>query len=376
MQKKEDKRDEFDKVWADAFKDEELSITPPTDLWDDLEEEVDKINDKKNQFNIFRAAAAIITFGLLSSFLVKNEMPIQSNYDIGSISYSTTDRNVYQASMLPTDFFISSIDESAEALELLREKYIAPSKEIINTKVNPFYTAKKEETKGVIKSAEKEVYYSELGQINSNPKDYSDEILMARQSPSVIEKKKKNKKYLKIEAGRTQIDPNMRYNHKDIAGKSTAPTVAVITGIKMDNNVFVELGARYAQYSIKAGMNDQNISIEQKQLSIPVNVGYTINMNKKLDLDVFAGVAADIIIDQKVEGGAAIENDLMRSAVGNTANISANVGASLNYKIAPKASISLGTTYGSQLLENSQSNEITSNNSVLTFNMGVKYNII
>ena len=66
----------------------------------------------------------------------------------------------------------------------------------------------------------------------------------------------------------------------------------------------------------------------------------------------------------------------MRSAVGNTANISANVGASLNYKIAPKASISLGTTYGSQLLENSQSNEITSSNSVLTFNMGVKYNII
>ncbi|OHX67248.1 outer membrane beta-barrel protein [Flammeovirga pacifica] len=371
MQKKEDKKDEFNEVWADAFKNEE--INPPLDLWDDIEEEVDKINEKKNTFNIFRAAAAIITFGLLSSFLIKYDVPVASGYELGSISYSTA-RNIQEASMLPTDFFSSSFDDSKETIELFKEKYIAPSKKLIKEIENPFTVAKVNSR--VIDKETKKVYYTELGSIEEDPKDFSDQILMARQSPSSIEKKVKKEKYLKVEVGAVQVDPNLKWNDHNIGQKTNTTSIALKGGIKMNENVFIELGAQFIQYSLNASLNDQNVAVNQKQISIPVAVGYKVNVSKKVNLDVFAGVAADFVFDQKVEGGTIEENTLVRNAVSNTSNISANVGASLNYKLAPKTSISVGTMYGSQLLDNSQHDEITSSNSALTLSMGLKYNII
>ncbi|NLR92758.1 outer membrane beta-barrel protein [Flammeovirga agarivorans] len=378
MQKKEDRRDDFDMVWHDAFQNE--SVNPPLDLWDDIEVEVDAINKKKNHFTFIRSVAAIFTVSMLTSFLVKYDAPRSQGvaYQSPTMSKGT---QIEEASVLPTRLLSTGSDQIST---LATHQYTYNNK-IVDENIPPINI----QEVGLLNDGEEKrnndkMIYSELGAIKrESTSSASHAFLTAKSSmpvPFSVKQKTAEKKstyYVGVEAGVASIDPNMKYEGQKISSTTTAPVVTLKGGVKFKNKTFIELGVQYAKYAFDTDLPESSeIVVDQQQISVPVKVGYTFE-GKKLDLDVFASVAANFNVDQEVSGGSSeFHRYMIEKGVENKVNMSAAIGAELNYKVAPNTSVSLGTSYGTTLTEASNQNDISTQPNTVMLSMGVKYKFI
>ncbi|KXX67886.1 outer membrane beta-barrel protein [Flammeovirga sp. SJP92] len=358
MQWKEDNRGDFENFWKDAFQDEQMS--PPEGLWDDIEAEVDQINQKKNHFTFLRSVAALITVGLLTSFLVKYETP--HSLSIGS---DFDGKNVNTASMVSPSLYEADAIKAVSVLD----KHILPR--IKKVAVNmpppmPFLTHEEEKELPPIHlsqiepeteiEVEVEEQFSELGIVKRN-----------KAVPASKQKRNKNY-YVSAEVGMSRLDPNIKVNDRVVSQTAVSPTVGVNAGIQFEKGFFVEAGVKYADYTYKTGLTELG-ELNQKVVSVPVKVGYALE-KKKLRLAVHTALVTNMIVDQSSTDN--VSDSIMDQSV----NVTGQLGAELSYQVSPKTALSLGTSYGVSLNDLSKDTNVSAMSKNYMISMGIKYNII
>ncbi|NME72471.1 outer membrane beta-barrel protein [Flammeovirga aprica] len=358
MQWKEDNRGDFENFWKDAFQDEQMS--PPEGLWDDIEAEVDQINEKKNHFTFLKSVAALITVGLLTSFLVKYEAPHSLSNVAGFES-----KNVNMASMVSPILFEA---DAIKDIELL-DKHILPRIKKVAVNIPPqmpFIALEEKENntpqlltvaRNNIEVEEEEIeeQFSELGIVKRS---------------KVVSTKEKQKKhyYVNAEVGMSRFDPNIKMNGQVVSQNTVSPTIGINAGMQFEKGVFVEAGLKYADYTYKTGLTELG-ELNQKVVSAPVKVGYAIE-KKKLRLAMHAALVTSLIVAQSSTDN--VSDSIMDQPV----NVSGQLGAELSYQVTPKTALSLGTSYGMSLNDLSNDTNVSAMSNNYMISMGIKYNII
>lgn len=357
MQWKEDKNDDFEKFWQDAFQDEHMS--PPSGLWEDIENDVDQINKKKNHYTFLKSVAALITVSLLTSFLVKYEAPHSTSFALDNVK----ERNIEMASMVSSSLYET---DAIKEISVLNNNALPIIEKVrVNTPPPMLFTEKKDKrihllpfkSEVIVTNNKKEkVQFTELG-------------LVKRSSPSIQTKdKRKQKVYIGGEIEMVHFDPNIKMNNEVVSEKTVTTAYGVNAGVQFDKGYFVETGVKYSEYNYKTGLTDLG-KIAQKVISVPVKVGYAIDKNK-IRLALHTALATNIIVDQSST------DNLSDSILDKSVYLSGQIGAELSYKLSPKSSVSLGTTYGVSLTDLSQDQQVSALSNSYTVSMGFKYNII
>ncbi|MBB6463833.1 outer membrane beta-barrel protein [Flammeovirga kamogawensis] len=369
MQKKEDNYGDFEKVWKDAFQNE--SVAPPADLWDSIEEEIDGFNKKKSYHTFLRSVAAMITVGLLTSFLVKYDMPREESF--AGIKVITNDKKIETASVLPVNILEGvpskkiSIVENISKIDFTDKMNDIPSRKIVT------------ETKKVIDNDEEtsEYVYHELGRIEREKTDIQNDLALNSSynqnlisAGTVSGNKRKKQNYIGVNIEMQSIDPNLKVNDQLISNTAIAPVIGIEGGVKFNKGQFLALGVKFTDLLYTVNHNDNSGEIAQKVLSIPVKVGYAFE-KEKWSLGVHAAAVTNVLLQHKTTNDTLINGSDL-----STVSLTAQVGAELNYKLSEKYSVKLGTSYGMSLTDQSTNEDISLTPKAYAVSMGLKYNII
>ncbi|AZQ64208.1 hypothetical protein EI427_18840 [Flammeovirga pectinis] len=368
MQKKEDNYGDFEKVWQDAFQNE--SVSPPADLWDSIEEDIDGFNKKKSYHTFLRSVAAMITIGLLTSFLVKYDMPRGESFANNKVTIN--DKKIETASVLPIHILegtpsskkmlvdnISKIDLVARNNELPSRRVVTDKKVINNEESSSKYV------------------YHELGRVDREKSEVNNNLnFISSYNQNLISagtlsgNKRKKQTYIGLEIEMQSIDPNLKVNDQLISNTTIAPVIGIEGGIKFNKGHFLALGVKFTDLVFTTNSNDNSGEIAQKILSVPVKVGYAFDKNK-WSLGIHAAAITNVMLQHK-----ATNDTLIDSSDLSTVSLTAQVGAEFNYKLSDKYSVKLGTSYGVSLTDQSTAEDISLTPKAYSISMGVKYNII
>ncbi|MBD0403385.1 outer membrane beta-barrel protein [Flammeovirga sp. EKP202] len=361
MQWKEDNRGDFENFWKDAFQDEQMS--PPEGLWEDIENEVDQINKKKNHFTFLRSIAALITVGLLTSFLVKYEAPHSL-----SIGDGFDGKNVNTASMISPSLYEADAINNVSVLD----KHVLPriKKVAVNMPPPMMFLGMEEEEHSPEMIQLSYIEPEDELELEEVVEEQVSELGIIKRSKTVPATKKKHKKryYATAEVGMSRINPNIKMNGQVVSEKTTSPTFGVNAGMQLENGFFVEAGVKYADYTYKTGLTELG-ELNQKVVSVPVKVGYAIE-KKKLRLAVHTALVTNMIVDQNST------DNVSDSIIDQSVNVSGQLGAEVSYQVSPKTALSLGTTYGVSLNDLSNDSNVSAMSNNYMISMGIKYNII
>lgn len=352
MHGKEDNRDDFEKFWENAFQDEQMS--PPSGLWEDIESEVDQINQKKNHFTFLKSVAALITVGLLTSFLVKYEAPSSS-----LAIQADKNTHIEMASMVSK----SLLEETQSKEVSVLTKHTLPYIKKVTVNTPPPIIAYKKNKKEDITPVEKENISI------SNEKMMIENIHMG--NSFLASSKKENKKYKVYVGGEIEMvkfDPNIKVNDKVVSESTVAASYGINTGVQFDKGHFVEMGIKYADYAFKSGLSELG-EVNQKVVSVPIKIGYAIDKNR-IRLALHTALSTNFIVDQTAT------DNLSDSILDKSVYLTGQLGAELSYKLSQKSSLSLGTTYGISFTDLSNDQQVSAMANSYTVSMGIKYNII